>query len=266
MKQENNYIDINRNLWNERTIHHLKSDFYDMEGFLAGKSSLKDIELPLLGDVNGKSLLHLQCHFGQDTLSLARMGAKVTGVDLSDKAIDTANELAAQIDPSARFICSDIYELPNVHNEQYDIVFTSYGTIGWLPDIKRWAGVVSKFLKPGGQFIFAEFHPAVWMFDNDFTYVQYSYFNTEAIVENEEGTYADKAAPIALTSVGWNHALAEVVQALINEGLTIEVLNEYDYSPWHFTGKTVKAGEDKYYIKGMEGKLPLVYALKAVKK
>lgn len=266
MQQENNYIDINRALWNERTVHHLKSDFYDMEGFLPGKSSLKEIELSLLGDIKGKTLLHLQCHFGQDTLSLARMGAKVTGVDLSDKAIDTANELAAQLQQDARFIRSDIYELPNLHHEQYDIVFTSYGTIGWLPDIKRWAGVVSTFLKPGGQFVFAEFHPAVWMFDNDFTHVQYSYFNSEAIVENEEGTYADKSAPIALTSVGWNHGLAEVVQALINEGLTIEVLNEYDYSPWHFTGKTVKAGEDKYYIQGMEGKLPLVYALRAVKK
>jgi 2-polyprenyl-3-methyl-5-hydroxy-6-metoxy-1,4-benzoquinol methylase len=262
----NDYIEINRALWNERTIHHLKSDFYDMEGFLAGKSSLKEIEMGLLGDVAGKSLLHLQCHFGQDTISLAKMGAKVTGVDLSDKAIATAEELAAQLAPDARFICSDIYDLPDVHHEQYDIVFTTYGTIGWLPDMKRWAAVVSHFLKPGGTFVFAEFHPAVWMFDNDFTYVQYPYFNTEPIIENEEGTYADKDAPIALKSVGWNHGLAEVVQALINEGLNIEVFNEYDYSPWQFTGKTIKAAEDRYYIKGMEGKLPLVYSLKAVKR
>ena len=266
MEQENNYIDINRALWNERTIHHIKSDFYDMEGFLAGKSSLKDIELSLLGDIKGKTLLHLQCHFGQDTLSLARMGAKVTGVDLSDKAIDTANELAAQLQQDARFIRSDIYDLPNVHNEQYDIVFTSYGTIGWLPDIRRWAGVVSKFLKPGGQFVFAEFHPAVWMFDNDFKEVFYSYFNVEPIIEEETGTYANKNASLETKTITWNHPTSEVLNALIQSGLEINSFNEYDYSPYNCFNETEEFEPGKFRIKHLQNKIPMVFSLTATKK
>ncbi len=263
---EDNYISINKALWNERTEHHLKSGFYNMEDFQQGKSSLNEIELDLLGDIKGKTVLHLQCHFGQDSLSLARMGARVTGVDFSDKAIAQAQELATGLHLDAAFICADVYTLPDMHHELYDIVFTSYGTIGWLPDIKRWAKVVSRFLKPGGIFVFAEFHPVVWMFDNDFTHIQYSYFNKEAIVETEAGTYADRSADINLKSVGWNHGLAEVMQALLDEGLQVDVFREYDYSPYSCFNKTVAVASGKYMIAGMEGKLPLVYALRAVKK
>lgn len=262
---ETNYLEINKQLWNERTTHHVKSEFYDIEGFLSGKTSLKEIELGILGDINGKSVLHLQCHFGQDTLSLARMGAKVTGVDLSDKAIQKANELAGQMQIDAEFICADVYSFPSLQQHQYDMVFTTYGTIGWLPDIKRWAGVVANALKPGGTFVFAEFHPCVWMFDNDFTHVQYPYFNKEAIVEVEQGTYADKDAPMQLQSIGWNHGLAEVMQALIDAGLNIEVFSEYDYSPYNIFSKPVEVSEGRYMIAGMEGKLPIVYAIRAEK-
>ncbi|MBX2939218.1 MAG: methyltransferase domain-containing protein, partial [Ferruginibacter sp.] len=135
MENEVSYIHINRKAWNNKTLAHLQSSFYDMDGFRAGQSSLKSIELELLGDIQGKTLLHLQCHFGQDTLSLCRMGAQVTGVDLSDRAIDTARELAAEMQLDARFICCDVYDLLQQTVELYDIVFTSYGTIGWLPDL-----------------------------------------------------------------------------------------------------------------------------------
>jgi 2-polyprenyl-3-methyl-5-hydroxy-6-metoxy-1,4-benzoquinol methylase len=114
----------------------------------------KSIELELLGNVKGLSILHLQCHFGQDSLSLARMGAHVTGIDLSDKAIKTAQELNAELHLNAEFICSDIYDLPQHLNKQFDIVFTSYGTIGWLPDLNKWAQIIHHFLKPEGKFIF----------------------------------------------------------------------------------------------------------------
>lgn len=265
MKTEEQYIDVNKALWNEKTKHHIGSAFYNVAGFLAGQTSLKEIELELLGNVNNKSLLHLQCHFGQDTLSWARMGVKATGVDLADGAIAEAQQLNKQLNLDAEFICSDIYDLPNHLEKKFDIVFTSYGTIGWLPDMNKWAKVVSHFLKPGGTFLIVEFHPVVWIFDNDFTYVQYPYFNKETIVENESGTYADRDAPMQLASISWNHNLAEVTQALIDNGLKIEVFSEYDYSPYDCFNKTVEIAPGKYNIQGMEGKMPMVYAIKATK-
>lgn len=260
------YLQLNKALWDERTAHHVDSDFYDMPGFMAGKTSLKEIELGLLGDVSGKSILHLQCHFGQDTLSLARMGAKVTGVDFSDVAIAKAKAVAGELKLDARFICSDVYKLHEQLDEQFDMIFTTYGVLGWLPSMEEWARVVSRFLKPGGTLMLVEFHPAVWMFDNDFTYVQYSYFNKEAIVENEQGTYTDKNAPIQLQSVGWNHPLSDVLTALLNNGMHIDAFREYDYSPYAAFSKSVPVGEDRFGIEGMAGKLPMVYAVKAVKK
>lgn len=168
MNNDNNYLEINRKSWNNRVDAHLASDFYDVNGFLQGKSSLNDIELQLLGDLNGKEVLHLQCHFGQDSLSMARLGAKVTGVDLSDKAIDAARNLAEQTHLAADFICCDLYELPQQLDKQFDVVFSSYGTIGWLPDLDKWAAVISCFLKPGGRLV-PKIHPVVWMFDDAFS-------------------------------------------------------------------------------------------------
>ena len=125
------YLKINKQFWNDAVPKHMKSEFYDMQSFRAGKTSLREIELQLLGDVTDKSILHLQCHFGQDTLSLQRMGAICTGIDFSEQAIMHAKKLNKEINEQATFICSDIYELPQIHAHQYDIVYTSYGTIGW---------------------------------------------------------------------------------------------------------------------------------------
>ena len=188
---EQDYRDVNRKSWNNRVDAHFKSDFYNVTEFIKGKTSLNSIELDLLGDVQNKSILHLQCHFGQDSISLARLGAKVTGVDLSDKAIQTAQELNAKTNTNVDFICCDIYDLPAHCTQQFDIIFTSYGTIGWLPDLNKWAAIIAQFLKPGGKFVFVEFHPVVWMFDDDFSHIKYVYHNTGPIVENETGTYAD---------------------------------------------------------------------------
>jgi SAM-dependent methyltransferase len=261
-----NYIEINRRLWNERTDVHLSSEFYDMENFRNGASSLQTIELELLGDIRGKKILHLQCHFGQDTLSLQRMGAQVTGMDLSDKAIAAAQQLNTELGLDARFICCDLYDLPAHLDETFDIVFTSYGTIGWLPDIRRWAKVVSQFTRPGGRFIFAEFHPVVWMFDDEFQKVAYRYFNSGPIVETESGTYADRDAGIQEKSVGWNHSISEVVNALIGEDMEIKRLNEYDYSPYPCFRNVEKTGEREYRIRHLENKIPMVYAIEASRK
>jgi 2-polyprenyl-3-methyl-5-hydroxy-6-metoxy-1,4-benzoquinol methylase len=259
------YIATNKALWNAKTPHHIDSAFYRHSDFKAGLNTLNEIELKLLGDVNGKSILHLQCHFGQDSLSLARMGAKVTGIDLSTAAIAEAQKLNTELGLDAEFTCTNIYDLPQVLDRQFDIVFTSYGTICWLPDLTAWAKIVSQYLAPGGSFIFAEFHPAVWMFDNHFTHVQYPYFNREPIEEVEAGTYADQNAPIALNSITWNHHLSEIFQSLLNEKLQMVSFEEFDYSPYPCFPETVEIAPRKYQIPGMEGKLPMMYGLKMVK-
>jgi 2-polyprenyl-3-methyl-5-hydroxy-6-metoxy-1,4-benzoquinol methylase len=265
MNAQDRYIEVNRKLWNEKTGYHVASDFYDMTSFLAGQNSLKEVELGLLGDVHSKDILHLQCHFGQDTLSLARMGANVTGVDFSDKAIDKAKELNEALGLNAQFICSDVYELPSVHDKQYDIVFTSYGVLGWLPDMNKWSKVVSHFLKPGGKLVLVETHPMIWIFNNQFTRIEYPYFNKEAIVEVLEGTYADRDAPIKLEEIGWNHPFSDIIQGLLDAGLRLDMFREYDYFPYNAFANAIESAPGKYQIKGMEGKLPLLYSVVAVK-
>lgn len=268
--QTNDYLNINKQTWNNKVEVHVNSDFYDMEGFLKGKSTLNSIELDLLGDVKGKRVLHLQCHFGQDTMTLARMGAKATGIDLSDKAIEKAKEINNKLNLDATFICCDIYDLPNHLDEKFDIVFTSYGTIGWFPDIDKWAKIVSHFLKPNGKFVFAEFHPVVWMFDNDFKDVFYNYFNVEPILEEESGTYADKEAPLNAKTITWNHPISEVLNALISNGLVINCFNEFDFSPYNCFNQTEEfdseGSEKKFRIKHLGNKIPMVYSLSATKK
>lgn len=266
MNSEDNYIEINRQSWNNRTDTHLKSEFYDLDGFMSGKTSLNDIELNLLGNLEGKTILHLQCHFGQDTISLSRLGAQVTGVDLADKAIENAKKIAKEANSTANFICCDIYDLPKHLDKQFDIVFTSYGTIGWLPDLNKWAEVVAKFLKPNGQFVFVEFHPVVWMFDDNFDKIGYRYFNSGAIVETESGTYADRTAEINQQYVMWNHGLSEVINNLIKNGLEIKALDEFDYSPYNCFQHTIEFSPKKFRIAHLDNKIPMVYSIVATKK
>jgi SAM-dependent methyltransferase len=188
-------------MWDARVDAHVTSKFYDLNSFIEGKSSLKPIEIGLLGDVNDAKILHLQCHFGQDTISLARLGAVVLGIDFSTKAIAKANDLARITKTTAKFVCCDVYSLPDVVNDTFDIVFASYGTIGWLPDLEKWSQVVFHCLRPGGRLIFVEFHPVVWMFDAEFSAIKYDYFNTGPIVEEMKGTYADREADIRHQSI-----------------------------------------------------------------
>lgn len=256
------YLKLNEALWNDRVDVHVASDFYQMDAFLNGENALKSIELDLLGEVKGKKILHLQCHFGQDSLSLSRLGAKVTGVDFSNKAIEKAKEITAQLKLDATFICADIYTLPEVLTDQFDFVFTSYGTIGWLPDLNKWAKVIKHFLKPNGTFIYVDFHPVVWMFDNDFTKVAYPYFNEKTLIEIEEGSYADRKAKLNHTYHSWNHSIGEIVSALLSEKLTLNHLNEIDYSPYNCFNNTIEIAPSQYKIKHLEQNIPMVLALK----
>lgn len=259
------YLSLNKQAWNQRTSVHVDSEFYDNKAFLAGKSSLNEIELSLLGEVDGLDILHLMCHFGQDTISLARMGADVVGVDLSDKAIFQAQLLAEKLNAKASFINCDLYSLPQFLDKSFDIVFSTYGTIGWLPDIDKWAAIVSKYLKPGGRFVFVEFHPVVWMFDNDFDKITYDYFNSEPIVELENGTYADTKADIMTESVSWNHGLAEVMSALLNHNMVIDEFQEFDYSPYNCLAGMEEFLPGRFRIKKIEKRIPIVYSIRAIK-
>jgi len=263
MTDENQYLEINKKLWNNRVNHHVASDFYKMDDFLNGNTSLNSIELDLLGNIKGKSVLHLQCHFGQDSISLSKMGAQVTAIDFSEKAIETANNLNIKMNTDVVFINCDLYSLPKILNLKFDIVFTSYGTIGWLPNIDKWANVVAHFLKPLGKFVFVEFHPVIWMYDDNLEKVTYKYFRDKPIIEETIGTYANVNAPIADKSITWNYSLSEVINALINNGLTINHFNEFDYSPYNCFSNCIEFEPRKYRIKHFEDKIPMVYSILA---
>lgn len=256
----------NRHGWNLRAEVHKTSGFYDVEKWKQGGTSLTSIELREAGDVRGKTLLHLQCHFGQDTLSWARLGAQVTGCDLSDKSIEYARQLSEELRLPAKFVCCNVYDLPQHLDGRFDIVFTSYGTIGWLPDLTRWAEVIRHFLKPGGFFYIADFHPVVWMFDDKMERFQYPYHNTGVIETEQSGTYADRSANIRYKEFGWNHSLSEIINSLVGQGLDIEFLNEYPYSPFDCFDNTVKGEDGNYRIRGLEGIIPMVYSIGARKR
>jgi ubiquinone/menaquinone biosynthesis C-methylase UbiE len=259
------YLSANRNLWNTYTHLHTGSAFYDVAGFRAGATSLQAPELGLLGSVAGEELLHLQCHFGQDTLSLARMGARVTGLDLSPDAIQYAHTLAEELSLSASFVCGNVLEMDTLLGDRtFDTIFTSYGALPWLPELQTWGSLIARYLKPGGRFVLVEFHPVIWMYDNVFSQVVYSYFNREVIAEEEHGSYADQRADTVLTSYTWNHSLAEVFQALLSQGLRISRFEEYDTSPYNCFQRTV-AVPGGYQIEGLAGRIPMVYALEARK-
>lgn len=259
------YFEANKDGWNKRTGVHKDSSFYNISSFKAGKSSLNRIELEELGSVRGKSLLHLQCHFGMDTLSWAREGADATGIDISDKAIDCAIELSKELQIRAAFICCNVYDLKKHLNKKFDIVFTSYGVIGWLPDLDKWASVITDFLNPGGVFYLAEFHPVVWMLDENFEHIKYYYHNAETIFEKKCGTYTDRNAAIEYEEYSWNHSLSEVVNSLIKHDLQIKHLNEFPFSCYNCFDNLVQGTDGYWRVKGLENKIPMMYSVKAVK-
>ncbi|RLV58654.1 SAM-dependent methyltransferase [Parashewanella curva] len=253
------YLAINRETWNKRTEIHVESDFYDIDGFLSGNCTLNDIELSALGDVTNKTLLHLQCHFGLDTLSWARRGAKVTGVDLSNTAIDKATKFSNQTQLDANFICSDVYSFDDINNQQFDIVFTSYGTICWLPCLKQWAKVIVNSLKKGGTFYIAEFHPCYDLISG------YSYFDKNQPDIEEEATYSENAGDETSKVVLWPHAISSVINALIDEGLVIEHVNEFPYSPYNCFEGLTEIENGKFALLHKEHNIPLVFSIKATK-
>lgn len=265
MKTNQHYFTTNRETWNKKVAVHAKSSMYDLKGFKKGKNSLMKYELEALGNVFDKSLLHLQCHFGQDTLSWSRMGAKCTGIDLSEEGIKLAQELNKELHLDAEFICCNLYDVNNHIDRQFDIVFTSYGVIGWLPNLEEWGAIIASRLTSGGTFFMAEFHPIVWMFDYQEMppKLRYGYNQKEAIYEEYSGTYAATHDEMISKEYGWNHGLADVITALTSAGLQIEYLKEHDESPYNVLPDLVKTDDDMFVTK--DKLYPLMFTIKATK-
>lgn len=265
----------NQRLWDAWTAVHAAGAFYDLEGFRKGGIRLRPDEIAALGDVTGKTLLHLQCHFGIDTLSWARLGARVTGADFSPASIRLARELAADIGiADARFVESNLYQLPVRLGDAFDIVYTSRGVLGWLPDIRGWARVVARFVKPGGRFYMTEVHPVVQVFENEGVdprelRLRYPYWeHGDPLIFDVHGSYADPAADLGAEHKehGWDHGLGEIVTALIDAGLRIESLGELPYLDWA-TDFLIESepGSGRYVLPDGPGELPLMFTLRATK-
>lgn len=259
-------FETNRNTWNTKVAIHSESEFYDLMNFKKGKSSLNKYELEALGDIEGESLLHLQCHFGQDTLSLARMGAKCTGIDISEEGIKLAKQLNAELKLDTNFTCCNVLNTSEYISDKFDIIFTSYGTIGWLPDLKPWAKMISERLKAGGFFYIVDFHPIAWMFDYSVSppIMRYSYQQIGVIYEEYTGTYADNNSKMISKEYGWNHSLGEVITALSNAGLHIDYLKEHDASPYDIFPRLVKNKEGMFELANKM--YPLIFEIRATKK
>jgi SAM-dependent methyltransferase len=260
-------------LWDEWTRIHKTSAFYDLEGFKRGGVRLRPYELDEIGPVDGLELLHLQCHFGIDTLSWARLGARVTGADFSLAGVELARSVAAEIGiDGARFVHSDLYDLPTVLDGTFDLVYTSRGVLGWLPDVRRWAEVIAHFVRPGGRFYITEIHPVAQVFEDDDIEpgelrLRYPYWqHVEPLSFPVIGSYAEPTAEVGVhTEHGWNHGLGEIVTALVDAGLRIDSLREYPFVDWPVEF-LVEAPDGTYRLPaGTPGELPLFFSILATK-
>ena len=259
------WLEVNRDMWDERVPIHVGSELYDVEAFVAGRSSLRPFELAELPDVRGRSLVHPQCHFGEDTLSWARLGAEVTGLDFSGPAVVAARELGARCGLAAEFVEANVYDAAEaLGGRRFDIVYTGIGAINWLPDIERWARVMASLVAPGGCLYLAEFHPFTHVFGDDDLTVEYSYFHDDAVQFPNAGDYADPdAQTVHNRSFEWNHGLGAVVSAIIGAGFALEFLHEHDttlFARWPFL-----VGErGAFRLPAGMPSLPLLYSLRAV--
>ena len=265
-------FDVNRRNWDERAGIHAASPDYAVEQFRRDPTHLSGVvrfDLPRLGDIAGLRVVHLQCHIGTDTLSLARLGARVTGLDFSPESLKQARALAGD---AVTFVEADVYSAPDVlGRERFDLVYTGIGALCWLPDIRRWARVVRDLLVPGGRLFIREGHPVLWALDLDdpqHLRIEYPYFETaEPVVESVEQTYvaSDRRVQNATTH-SWNHGLGEIVTALLNAGFTLTRLDEHRTVPWNALGGQMIADErGEYALIERPERLPVTYTLEAVR-
>lgn len=257
-------IAANRALWDAWTRAHRDSAFYDVPGFLAGRDPLGRIEASELGDVTARRFLHLQCHFGIDTLAWARRGAHVTGVDFSPEAIAAARDLADRTGLDARFVESDIYTLDAHDLGRFDIVHTSHGVLSWLPDLDEWARIIARHLEPGGLFQIVENHPLAGIFDDDGVTIRWPYLATaQPIVLESAESYVGRIEGGPLPEYNWAHGIGEVVMALVGAGLRIEWLREHPRSPWPFPPFLERRDDGEYGWPGGRDDIPVLFSLGA---
>ena len=262
--------ETNRGMWDERVVVHRadRTGFYAVEAFLRGGDTLMPIEAGEIGDVAGKRLLHLQCHFGLDTLSLARRGAGVTGVDFSAPAIETARGLAQEAGLAGRFVQCNVYDARAALPETFDIVFSSWGAICWLHDIRAWTAIVAQFLAPGGFLYLAEAHPCAMTLEQEGErlYCRHPWRSAaeEPIIEDTATTYTGDETVLAHTrSYGWNHAFSDILCGLIDHGLSIDFLHEHETVPWYMFPKMTAAGDRMYRLPDGYPRIPLAFSLRA---
>ena len=266
-------IETNRRNWNERTPIHVDSEFYDVEGFKAGRITLTEIEIDEVGPVRGKSLLHLQCHFGMDTMSWARLGANATGVDISDVAIEVARDLNDELRLGVRFIRANIYDLPSILDEQFDVVYTAIGVLCWLPDLPAWAEIVARYLKPGGTFYILDGHPSSQTFEpvptshGEFELKPLnSYFSNEEGIRFPGGGYTYTGSQrIQTPNHEWQHSMSDIVNAIIAAGLKIQFLHEFPFAFFRLFPQMQRGDDGWWHLDKYNGNIPLVFSLKAMK-
>ena len=263
------YLAANRRRWDERVAIHRRSDFYDVGGFLAGDSALEPVERAELGAVAGGTLVHLQCHFGLDTLSWARLGAAVTGLDFSGEAVREARALAREAGLAGEFVEADVYDaVAALGGRAFDVVYTGKGALNWLPDVGRWAETAAALTAPGGRFYLLEFHPFGDVFDNeaDSLRLRYPYFaRAEPLRAHDPGSYVDAAAEtVHNEAYEWLHPLGEVVSALAAAGLTVEFLHEFDYTLYERFRFMRREGR-AWTLPEHRASVPLLYSIRARK-
>ncbi len=265
------YRAANRRLWDEYTGINAASPLYELEKFKAGAVKLHPLERSeLQADVAGRDLLHLQCHFGMDTLSWARLGARVTGVDFSERAIALARSLAEELSIPSQFVCCDLYDLPHHLGDRFDIVYTSYGVLAWLSDLRGWAELIAGYLRPGGIFYIAEIHPASMLFAEDVKSpewrVGYDYFREEVAAYQDQGNYADPTASVVNNrSYEWMHPLGAVVSELIRAGLRLEYLHEHPFTVYRQFPFLERREDSHWHLPAGMLRVPLLFSLRASK-
>jgi SAM-dependent methyltransferase len=261
-------LEANRLNWNERVSVHVQSQFYDVDGWLRDAPGPPPREIEALGDLEGKTLVHLQCHFGMDTLQWARAGATVTGLDFSPAAIDAATQLAQRAGLSERssFVCADVYDAPSaLSGERFDVVYVSLGALCWLPDVPLWGGVVAGLLAPGGRLFLHDVHPLAACFDDGGERIAYGYFEDpeNPFVCDDDSTYTDGALIAATRTYQWNHSIAEVVGALIGHGLALDSLEEHDWTVFQQFPWLVATADGRYIAAEGRPRIPLTFTILA---
>jgi len=266
------FFDANRANWDERVASHLydKSGIYRLDLLRRGEDVLGPIESAELGDIAGKRLVHFQCHFGMDTISLARRGADVVGIDFSHAAIGAAKQLAAELGVGARFVEGNVYDAPPLVGTGHDGVYTSWGTIGWLPDLRAWTEAIAGCLAPGGFFYIADAHPTLYQLEEREGRLEIAYdWRTppdRPIVETDVGSYAGDGRTIAnRTTYGWNHPLSEIFDALAASGLALEFFREHEVIPWRAFPSMRREGPMFVQAEGQR-RVPLGFSLRATKR